>query len=66
MTQDLENVEVYEEYGGAHVGRCIVIEINGEAEYKLMNIGDIAVVPEDEPEWVFDALVEEGYEYTHY
>jgi hypothetical protein len=67
MSEADAEVQVYEEYGGSHVGRCIVVKRRGEVEYRLMNIGGIAVVPFDEnTEWVVDALVENGYEYTYY
>lgn len=65
MSKSSENVCVYEEYGGPHVGRVITIERDDEVEYRLMNIGGIAVVPTNEDaEWVIDALVENGYEWT--
>lgn len=67
MSEAEDEVEVYEEYGGPSVGRSIVVERNDEDVHRFMNIGGIAVVPfEDTPEWVIEALVENGYEYTHH
>jgi hypothetical protein len=67
MSESSEAVRVYEEYGGPHVGRAITIERDGEIEYRLMNIGGIAVVPVNEDsEWIIDALIENDYEWTTY
>lgn len=67
MSEQEEGVKVYEEYEGPSLGRCIVVERDGDDVHRFMNIGGIAVVPfEDTPEWVIEALVENGYEYTHH
>lgn len=67
MSETDEEIKVYEEYGGASVGRCIVVERDEDEIHRFMDIGGIAVVPfEDTPEWVIEALVENGYEYTHH
>lgn len=64
MSESEQNVCVYDEYGGPHVGRVITVEVDGEVEFRFMNIGNIALVPQDQAdEWLLEALVENGYEY---